>query len=205
MNALRGLLLVVLGVGIGLLAYHFLLQKKEVPGSKCPPFTFQSKTSKEDTAYKNYYKSKNPGLEKIGFYSKPVDTATLNGYVSNYKRLYKNGTFSFVLGAGDVNRLLALGGDIRVYFGLMTPGVASSGTVILTGANADGGDIYLTDGMNQFGIDQASPCPTDCPYKLSDAVAVSSSVPTTGPIPPNPALNPNKSMLGRLWDIDPRY
>jgi len=70
--------------------------------------------------------------------------------------------------------------------GLTLAGNPGTGTVIVTGVNGQGGDLYLQAGGREFAIDQSTPCPTDCPFRRSSAT------------PPNEAPSTSRDMLGRM-------
>lgn len=147
--------------------------------------------------------SKERGLMLSEKATAPVDTATLNQYVKNYK-IWVNGNagtytkqYCYLIQKSNIEDLFNVTPDcmgIRVYMGIADSTNPAVQTVVLTGYNQFGGDIYLPGPTpnSARGIDQASPCPTDCPYKWSDGMDAQDRPKT------------NKMMLGRIKAKDPQ-
>ncbi len=176
MKSLKPAIYLLLGALIGFGSYWAFFTRDKGPSSaqkKSPaldtliPFQVREKAFVEDTAYANYFQQQNPNLNEnqLAFMA-PVDTSLLSGYVRNFKQYYRNGTFSFTLPTGDIERILSLNPTaLRVYLGMEVAGQPTSGTIILTGVNSTGGDIYLNSPTGPQAIDRASPCPTNCPFE----------------------------------------
>ena len=109
--------------------------------------------------------------------SGPIDLATANRYVQNYKDWVNNGAqeytkqFSYVIDSAEIGALTRIIGyhGIRVYMGMRVANNADSETVVLTAYQADSSDLYIPNAKGPMVIDKVTPCPWDCPCLIGDA------------------------------------